>query len=438
MTSSQTEHLLKSETQVVNDCSNTEEIEYIKQEIIDSLIATRASYESTSEGAVQVLNRSYDLNTSKYELIYHRDHACSMASATRTRSDRKQNFVMVRSSNGYIVVACRGTFSLSDIVQDAKVAKVPVPFTRKGRAHIGFLERALSLPIDLFLNLLRAGEKLVFTGHSLGVAVTSLVTIRILEALVAVPGHQKLVSDRVSCITFGTAPFANLELADYVNSRYRQYFHNLVSKHDAVPRAHNLLPQVFFPIAKWFVDMMSETCEVQTTKAILETVTGIPVVTMAHKLEQNMQCLWPLTQLFKFIIECAAGDEEALFFGHCGYLVLLDPEAQGSKSAIYIDKMESLGHEFWIEHKSVVDVLREHGLANHSACLVNNLSAIKGLACELTTGALIQRFTGILSLLSNLSSRSVLRIPSVLCYLCSQSVLVRSDRAMLRVVGNEF
>lgn len=450
MSSSQTHHMFKlREIQLVNDCSNIDGIDYIKQEIIDSLIATRASYESTSGGAVQVLNRSYDLNTSQYELIYHRsrDHAYSMASPASTQSDPKQNFVMVRSSNGYIIVACRGTFSLSDIVQDVKVAKVPVPFTRKGRAHIGFLERAMCLPIEVFLNLLRAGEKLVFTGHSLGGAVTSLVTIRVLEALAAVPGHQKLVSDRVKCITFGTAPFANLELADYVNSRYRQYFHNLVSKHDVVPRAHNFIPEVLFPVARWFVDTMTKTFEVQTTKAIIETVTGMPVVTMANKLEQNMPCLWPATRLFEFILECAAGDEEVLFFAHCGYLVLLHPDAQDSRSAIHIEKMESLSHQFWIEDKSVVDVLWEHGLANHYACLVNNLSATKGRpACELsnrpdTIFSLSHPFTGalrILSLLSNLSSRSVQRIPYLLFNLSSQSLLVRGDRAMLRVVGNEF
>ena len=220
--------------------------------MIDSLIAVRASYEPTSSGAIDVLNRSYDLNTSKYDLLHHRDQDSSILG----RVDTRQTFVMVRSSSGGIVIACRGTFNLSDIVQDVKLARVPVPYTSTGRAHLGFLERSMFMPLQFFLSLLRSGEKLIFTGHSMGAAVSSLVALRLLETLAAVPGHGKISRDRVKCITFAIAPFANLELAGYVNSRYRHLFHNLVSENDLVPRSHNLLPNFSFPAAKMIVKVL--------------------------------------------------------------------------------------------------------------------------------------------------------------------------------------
>ncbi|CAM6089048.1 unnamed protein product [Calypogeia fissa] len=426
---------------------------HIKQEVMDCLVATRSSYEITTEGVEFVLNNKniYDLGTSRLDLLYRTEQS-SIASIRE-----KQVFVMVRSSAGYIMVACRGTFSLSDIVADIKVAKRPVPFAAQGRAQIGFVERAVDMPIDLFVSLLRAGEKLIFTGHSLGGAVTSLAALRVLEALGSVPRHSSIAQEQVRCITFATAPFANLELAAYVNSKYKSIFHNIVSKHDVVPRAHTLLPKFFFPAAKWVVDRMRARWEIRVCKTMVESMTKMPMDKAVSKLEQKLPSLWPVTCFYRFMKECAAHDEEALFYNHVGYMLMLDPDTKDPGSTISMeDETERLGLEFCLEDKSALEIYYEHGLGNHYSCLVRGLSATKGTS--VSVAGEFQRWTrlslhyellmncdtelnnvkapaaaakSLNSVRSGLSMQQILRNPPRAC-------LTLFNQFLIRLTGNEF
>lgn len=404
-------------------------IHHIAQDVIDSLIAVRASYEPTTSGAIDVLNRSYDLNTSQYELLHHREQESSILG----RVDTQQTFVMVRSSSGGILIACRGTFNFSDLVQDVKLARVPVPYTSKGHAHLGFLERSMLMPLQFFLSLLRAGEKLIFTGHSMGAAVSSLVTLRLLEALAAVPGHARILRDRVKCITFAIAPFANLELAGYVNSRYRHHFHNLVSKNDLVPRSHNLLPNFSFPAAKMIVSFLNRRWEVQAAKTIIESMAGMPVRNAVKGLGEKVSFLWTITWLFESVLDCAEANEEAVCYGHCGYLVLLHPEAPDAEKVVQVDRMESLSQEFGMGSKSASELVFEHGMANYYECLVHHLSSKTSVS---TPRVVVRQSCDDKAC----SSPSPVKGASLKDYLAnpSRACLLQLHRILLNLTGNGF
>ncbi|CAK9208986.1 unnamed protein product [Sphagnum jensenii] len=468
-----------------------EGIDHIKQEVVDSLIATRAAYEPTSAGVEEVLNRKYDLHTSKYELLYHRDFEVAnnvLGSSVAAQQQQieegmggeqcEQVFVIVRSSSGHILVACRGTFGVSDILQDMKLAKLSVPFARRGRAQIGFVERAMCLPLELFLSLLRAGEKLIFTGHSMGGAVASLVALRVLEALASVPRHRIIARTRVQCITFATVPFADLQLAEHIDSCFRDCFHNVISKHDIVPRAHNVLPNLIFPLARSLIELLEERWELRACKALLEhaaatglhcdssaittssssssgsssvIVSAISVQKLLLKLEQSLPILWPLTWFFTFVLQCADSDEESLLWSHCGHLLLLDPQAQEPSALIRREAMHTLDEFNCMEGKSMFQIYFEHGLANHYACLArssvgptnsnnsnsnnsssssssnnnNNNSSSSSMSCTMSLADVMQLPTG-------LSMKEVMGNPWTTCL---QPLL---HKMLLKLTGNDF
>jgi hypothetical protein len=345
----------------------------IKQEVIDSLVVCRSAYEMTTDGVESVLERNnYELATSRLELLLRTEQKPMSIVAD------KQPFVMVRSSAGYILVACRGTFSFSDVVTDLKWVQVPMGFA-KGKAMIGFVHRAMSIPLELFVSLLRAGEKLVFTGHSMGGAVCSLAALRLLEAVSTVPGHSLIAEEQVQCITFGTSPWANLELVAYVNSRYKSRFHNIVAKYDVVPRVHNFIPDYLFPAAKWVVNWMSTSWEVQMCKILVEIITETCMEKAVLQLEKRLPSLLPITWFCRFVQDCAAHDEEMLM-DHVGYLLMLDSDSKDPESTISMeDGMENLGYNvnFLLEKKSVLEILYEHGLGHHYSCLIRGLSKTK-------------------------------------------------------------
>ncbi|KAJ7550454.1 hypothetical protein O6H91_07G102300 [Diphasiastrum complanatum] len=343
-----------------------------KQEAIDCLIASRAAYEPTLDGVADVLERSYEVDTSRYELLYHHEQPTFLSA--RLLDNQEQIYAIIRSSNGYVMVAFRGTFTLQDAIQDMKLTTAPVGFgLGVGRAHVGFQARAEKMPVQLFMNLTRPGEKLIFTGHSLGGAVASLTTLRVLEALSAAGDDAPISRERVLCVTFGTAPFANRELAMYINSKYRDRFYHLVSMHDFVPRAHNILPRLFFPLAQRFSHNLRQSKQFQAAQRFFETASGTAVHKSIKRLEAVFRALCPLTGFIDFVRDCIANDEEALFYGLCGYVLLFNPDAKDSEHIVQVDQMENMTPGFCTEGKTTLEVLFEHGLGNHYSLIMQGL-----------------------------------------------------------------
>jgi alpha-beta hydrolase superfamily lysophospholipase len=73
-----------------------------------------------------------------------------------------------------------------------------------------------------------AGKRLVLTGHSLGGAVATLTTVRLLRGLAL--GQQQAVPDpRIRCISFATPAVANADLLQEVAAAgWDQFITNII------------------------------------------------------------------------------------------------------------------------------------------------------------------------------------------------------------------
>eukprot|EP01114_Cavostelium_apophysatum_P012844 TRINITY_DN2973_c0_g1_i2.p1 TRINITY_DN2973_c0_g1~~TRINITY_DN2973_c0_g1_i2.p1 ORF type:complete len:1229 (-),score=174.40 TRINITY_DN2973_c0_g1_i2:86-3772(-) len=123
-----------------------------------------------------------------------------------------------------IYVAFRGTSDLKDIMTDASA------FTHtnwRGKFHSGFYSRARMIPLVYYVDKLFSGYKVVFTGHSIGGAVASVVAARLFLQL-----HQ-LGSDlsNVYCVTFGQPPIGDEDLANLLSEMKNPQTQKTVASH---------------------------------------------------------------------------------------------------------------------------------------------------------------------------------------------------------------
>eukprot|EP00249_Psilotum_nudum_P025344 c29716_g1_i1 orf=317-2224(-) len=227
-------------------------------------------------------------------------------------SGEQQAVFAGRSSNGHVVVACRGTACLRDVMQDLKFFHVRLPYANGTAGHWGFAERAKSIPIELFCNLLSMGEEVVFTGHSLGGAVASLLSLRVLESVAGL--HQP----QVQCITFGSPLFASRSLADLIDSKYKDVFVHVVCKKDFVPR---ILP--FMSFVQKLLHANEDHLEgLLVLGKGLEYLNWLPVWTLMKNIVQK------IPSPFKFIVRCfvrlAMAFHSAWPYAFTGHVMILD------------------------------------------------------------------------------------------------------------------
>ena len=144
--------------------------------LLDALILSAAVYGNNPQAELNMMEENYGLQVmSKYEFFSNEelDEAGF--------SECKQTLIIVRNIlEGHYIVACRGTTDVSDALVDLNIVHRTVS-TGDGAAHAGFLDRAKSIPMGYLRRLLIRNERLVLTGHSLGGAVASLLTLRLLE-----------------------------------------------------------------------------------------------------------------------------------------------------------------------------------------------------------------------------------------------------------------
>jgi alpha-beta hydrolase superfamily lysophospholipase len=103
------------------------------------------------------------------------------------------------------------------------------------RKHQGFdieeMKLRQSLSTAALKGIVGSGKRIVFTGHSLGGALATLVTLRVLI------DDLETFRDRVKCVTFGAPMVGNSALASLVRQcGWTTKFQHLICKSDVIPR----------------------------------------------------------------------------------------------------------------------------------------------------------------------------------------------------------
>lgn len=206
--------------------------------LADALILSAVAYSDNPRQELETLNTTFGLpETAIYEFLEE-----DKLRKEGFEIGRKQVLLVVKSlAKDHMIIACRGTTGFMDALTDLNIMQRSLSLGA-GAAHAGFLDRAKSIPLKYLRRQLIQGNKIVLTGHSLGGAVASLLTLRLLEST------PKFCHEQVQCYSFGCPLFADSKLAKHINSRYRRHFVHIVSKSDIVPR---VMPFAHFLYTLW-------------------------------------------------------------------------------------------------------------------------------------------------------------------------------------------
>jgi hypothetical protein len=206
--------------------------------LVDALILSAVVYSENPRQELETLKARFGLpETAIYQFLEE-----DKLRKEGFEIGRKQVLLVVRSlATGHMIIACRGTTGFLDALTDLNIMQRSLTLG-VGAAHSGFLDRAKSIPLKYLRRQLIRGKQIVVTGHSLGGAVASLLTLRLLEFA------PKFCHEQVQCYTFGCPLFADSKLAKHINWRYRRHFVHIVSKNDIVPR---VMPLAHFLYTLW-------------------------------------------------------------------------------------------------------------------------------------------------------------------------------------------
>eukprot|EP00250_Pteridium_aquilinum_P024491 c29156_g1_i1 orf=197-1717(-) len=289
--------------------------------LVDAIILSAAVYAKDPRKEVESMNKEYGLPvTAQYEFLSDHEHDKAGLATF------KQTLLVVRSlARGHYVVACRGTHDVGDALVDLKIMHRTMSLG-EGAAHAGFLDRAKSIPLDHFKKLLIRNEKIVLTGHSLGGAVASLLTLRLLEST------GRWCHEQIQCYTFGCPFFADYRLASYINSRYKQHFVHLVSGTDFVPKAMPVLYTLYSLWAGLHVGPLEDvlhcsrvlTLVLEVMKRKLKFRQQIYLLGMASEALRWVPALsrFALHRLIALVLSFHSG----YGYAFAGHMMLLDPE----------------------------------------------------------------------------------------------------------------
>ena len=148
-------------------------------------------------------------------------------------SNESQNFqmkYMICNAEKLLIVAFRGTDikCFDDIRTDLDSKPDGTLYDLNGKIHVGFLKRCNQVPIDFFVDkIINHGFDVVFTGHSLGAAVASLITLRVLYEKQI---YEMNLNKKILCIGFGVPAFVDEEFKISIEKEFKNNFHYYVNK----------------------------------------------------------------------------------------------------------------------------------------------------------------------------------------------------------------
>jgi hypothetical protein len=140
-----------------------------------------------------------------------------------------------------VYLAVRGSYSLNDWNTNFS-AWAEAKGT--GIVHAGFYCRMLRMPFSFVREkLVNTKGRVFITGHSLGGAVSTLITAKLLEGFGLETPSQNSPRYRLRCVTFGAPLVFAGDSAQIMDQRHRSHFTHYVLEGDIVPRIFTLLQE---------------------------------------------------------------------------------------------------------------------------------------------------------------------------------------------------
>lgn len=343
--------------------------------LVDSIILSAVVYAVDPAEELKVMDTEYGLPPSA-----HYDFIPDEELAENGFDSCKQTMLVVRSqTGGHMVVACRGTTDVYDALTDLNFIHRTMSLAT-GSAHAGFLDRAKTIPLDYFRRLLVRGERIVFTGHSLGGAVASLLALRLLEAT------GKWCHEQIQCYTFGCPFFADSELARYINKNYKHHFVHIVSRNDIVPK---LMPLAYTLYSVWYGLQVGPWGDVMSIARVAFLVVQVVNPRLRMKSDKipmialGSQALRFVPGILQFLIHRALAlvlsHQSGYGYAFAGHMVLLDASTRDLEYAD-VNKWtveQNLNFHFGI---TSLDAVKEHSLLSY----IDNIFSVK--SSEMTKG----------------------------------------------------
>ncbi|KAF7327305.1 Lipase-3 domain-containing protein [Mycena kentingensis (nom. inval.)] len=151
-----------------------------------------------------------------------------------------QGFIARDDHRKELIVAIRGSASITDMLLDASIVLVPfltpgVKLPPGARVHAGFLAAwdTVAAQITATLAIQRRqhpGHRLVTVGHSLGGALATLAAVSLLQLFPASP-----VLDQTRTYSYGAPRAGNETFAEWVNAEFGARAFRVVHADDGVP-----------------------------------------------------------------------------------------------------------------------------------------------------------------------------------------------------------
>lgn len=191
--------------------------------IFAAVLASEAAYQPTTEAVLSFLE-------SQTRPIAKKLKPWSMEQYDDARLNSTSEHYKLFDYDDRVIIAFRGTADAMDLQDDLRM--VPVSFA-DGSVHSGFYDRSAVIPQRFLKMQFEQGKLVVFTGHSLGGAIASVLTLRVLHEM----SLGKEFHDRLLCITFGAPFIGNAALAKWATqNEYAQRMMMFVYRYDIVPR----------------------------------------------------------------------------------------------------------------------------------------------------------------------------------------------------------
>ncbi|KAJ7149814.1 alpha/beta-hydrolase [Mycena crocata] len=213
------------------------------------MTSLEATMISTDEGSepVPISSETFD------ELVHYFKYASSAYSPVCLRPNGNalvlqfgnhlsdvQGFIARDDRRKELVVALRGSASITDALLDANILLVPfltpgVKLPPKARVHAGFLAAWDTVALQISTALaaerrLYPGHRLVTVGHSMGGALAILAAVSLLQLFPASP-----MLDQTRVYTYGAPRTGNAVFAAHVNAEFGARAFRVVHTNDGVP-----------------------------------------------------------------------------------------------------------------------------------------------------------------------------------------------------------